>query len=35
MSEIMMKWAKEHGLEDLYKQYLEEVKEIEEECYEE
>ena len=35
MSEIMMKWAKKHGLEDLYKQYLEEVKEIEEECYEE
>lgn len=35
MDEAMMAWAKENGLEDLYKQYLEECDEIAEQCEEE
>lgn len=34
MSDAMMSWAKENGLEDLYKQYLEECDEIAEQCEE-
>lgn len=35
MDDAMMTWAKENGLEDLYKQYLEECDEIAEQCEEE
>lgn len=35
MDDAMMAWAKENGLEDLYKQYLEECDEIAEQCEEE
>jgi hypothetical protein len=31
----MREWAREHGLEDLYDQYLEECRQISEQCVEE
>ena len=31
----MREWAHEHGLEDLYDQYLEECRQISEQCVEE